>query len=119
MEIYFNSENTQNIIFIAFGVVFLALAVIFCVWIGRELFNWGKIMKKEYRKFNYGIYGLCLLVLMTSSDWASHLAFFGFAFSCWLTIKAYQRVIKLEPRESELVYLKELGFSWVSSKPND
>jgi len=107
MEIYFDSETTQNIILIAFSVVFLALAVIFCVWIAKELLNWYKLIEKEHRKFVFGALGLGLLFLVTTSNWGYTLSYFGFIFSCWLVSKAYQRVIKLEPRESDLFYLKE------------
>ena len=86
--------------------MFLALSLIFFVWIARELIDWYKIMDKTERKFVFSLLALGLLFLLISGDVTSTLISYGFFFSIWIVHKAYQRVIKLEPRRSDFRKLK-------------
>ena len=107
MEIYSDSEVIQTLALIVLGALTLVLAILFLVWIARELADWYKIMDKTERKFVFVALTLCLVPLLIKEDIAATLINYGLLFMLWFTVKAYQRIIKLEPRKSEINKLKE------------
>ena len=100
MEIYSDSEVIQTLALIVLGALTLVLAILFLVWIARELADWYKIMDKTERKFVFVALTLCLVPLLIKEDIAATLINYGLLFMLWFTVKAYQRIIKLEPRKS-------------------
>ncbi len=107
MEIYSDSEVIQTFALIVLGTLTLVLATLFLVWIARELIDWYKIMDKTERKFVFVAFLLMLAPLIVREEIAPILINYGFLFMLWFTVKAYQRIIKLEPRKSEISKLKE------------